>query len=175
MRRAVNLSIIMLSVVFTASCSKKEEPAPPPSPTDSQQQAHNLTEQMGQSARQTTEAAKEAVTEAVEKVKQTFTTTVDLDKSVSALKAEAEQMDIPSLREVAGKYKDAMVAKQDEIKSLTEKLNAVPLTQKLGQEAQQITTDLQGLTQSLSALKERFDVYVAAIKDKGGDVGDLSL
>ena len=174
MRRAVNLSIIMLSIVFAASCGKKEEPAPP-SPTDSQQQAQNLTEQMGQSARQTTEAAKEAVTEAVDKVKQTFTTTVDLDKTVSALKAEAQQMDIASLREVAGKYKDAIVAKQDEIKSLTEKLNAVPLTQKLGQEAQQITTDIQGLTQSLSALKERFDVYVAAIQDKGGDVGDLSF
>ena len=173
MKRIIGLLVIVLSVAFTTGCSKKEEPVTPPQPTE--QQAKGMVEQAAQTAKETTEAVKEAVAPAIEEVKQAFTGEVNLDKTVADLKAEAEKMDVASLMQVAGKYKDAILAKQGDFKTISEKLAAIPMAQKLGEESKQLTADAQKLTEAIKALKDRFDVYLASIKAKGGDTSSLTL
>ncbi len=74
-------------------------------------------------------------------------------------------MDVAALKDVAMKYKDAILAKQADFDAIKSKLADIPMTQKLGDEAKKLTADTQKLTESLKALKERFDVYVSAIKE----------
>ena len=166
MKRTIGLLVIALSVVFTIGCSKKKEPVKTPAPKPAAQQTKSVMDQAAQTAQDTTQAVKESVTTAAEEVKQAFTNQVNLDKSVADLKAEAEKMDVASLMQVAGKYKDAILAKQGEFNSISEKLAAIPMAQRLGEESKQLTAQTQKLTESLKALKDRFDVYLTAIKSK---------
>ena len=97
----------------------------------------------------------------------------DESKSLAAVKAEAERMDAGELRSMALKYKEAMEAKQAEVDKLAAKLKEIPLTEALGKEAKALKSDMEELKKSVSALKERMDVYVAKLKEKGGDTSGL--
>lgn len=170
MKKTVALLVVILSVVLAGGCSKKETPTPSKPVTEN---AADAVDQAAQTAKDAAEPVKEAVQTAVEEVKQAFTADVDLNKTVDALKAEAEKMDVASLKQVALKYKDAIASKQGEIKAIADKLAAIPMTQKLGAEAQKLTTDTTKLTEALKALTDRFNVYVSALKAKGGDTAGL--
>ena len=152
----LTLAILLIALVLVFGCSKKDKPQPSGQPeTD---------------APSTLDTLKEA---AVEAVKESFTMEIDLEKTVADLKAEAAQMDIESLKEVATKYKEAMVVKETELKALLEKLSAVPLTEKMGKEAQAITGEIKILTDGVAALQERLQVYIDALTAKGADVKAL--
>ena len=100
---------------------------------------------------------------------------VDENKPIAEIKAEAAKMDVEQLRAIAKKYKDALVAKQAEVKKLTDSLAKIPLTEKLGKEAQALTADIDNLMKSVNALSGRFQVYYDQIKAKGGELKDLEL
>ena len=100
---------------------------------------------------------------------------VDENKPIAEIKAEAVKMDVEQLRSIAMKYKDALMAKQDEVTKLTDSLAKIPLTEKLGKEAQALTGDIDNLMKSVSALRERFQIYYDQIKQKGGELKDLTL
>jgi ABC-type transporter Mla subunit MlaD len=154
----MTLTVLLIASVLMFGCSKKDTPQPtgkPPAETD---------------APSTLDTVKEA---AVEAIKESFTMDVDLEKTVADLKAEAAQMDIENLKEVAAKYKEALAAKETELKALVDKLSAVPLTEKLGKEAQGLTAEIKTLTDGVAALQERFQVYVDALTAKGADVKAL--
>jgi hypothetical protein len=82
-------------------------------------------------------------------------------------------MDIENLKEVAAKYKEAIAEKETELKAVMDKLSAVPLTEKLGKEAQALTGEIKTLTDGVSALQERFQVYIDALTAAGVDVKAL--
>jgi len=100
---------------------------------------------------------------------------VDETKPIAEIKTEAATMDVEQLRAIAKKYKDALVARQAEVKKLTDSLAAIPLTEKLGEEAKGLTADIDSLMKSVQALSERFQVYYDQIKAKGGDLKDLAM
>lgn len=99
----------------------------------------------------------------------------DEAKPMSEVKAEAEKMDAGQLREMAMKYKDAIVAKQGEIEKVTAKLKEIPLAEKLGEEAKALQSDIADLNASITALKARFDVYYEKLKAAGGDLSGLEI
>ena len=158
MKTKLTLTVLLIALALVFGCSKKDQPQP----TD---QSPTETEAPGM-----IETVKEA---AVEAAKEAFTMDIDLEKTVADLKAEAAQMDIESLKEVATKYKDALAEKETELKALVDKLSAVPLTEKLGKEAQGLTAEIKTLTDGVAALQERFQVYIDALTAKGADVKAL--
>jgi len=158
MKMKLTLTVLLIALVLVFGCSKKDQPQP----TD---QAQAETD-----APSTIDSIKEA---AVEAVKESFTMNVDLEKTVADLKAEAAKMDIENLKEVATQYKEALVVKETELKALLDKLSAVPLTEKMGKEAQAITGEVKILTDGVVALQERFQVYIDALAEKGADVKAL--
>jgi TolA-binding protein len=154
----ITLTALLIASVLMFGCSKKDTPQPTgetPAETD---------------APSTLDTVKEA---AVEAIKESFTMDVDLEKTVADLKAEAAQMDIENLKEVAAKYKEEIVKAEADLKALMDKLSAVPLTEKLGEEAQALTAEVKTLTDGVAALQERFQIYIDALTAKGADVKAL--
>jgi len=100
---------------------------------------------------------------------------VDTEKPIAEVQAQAETMTVDSLKATAIKYKEAILAKQGEIEKLAAKIKEIPITDALGQEAKALKTDLQSVETSLKALKDRFQVYYDTLKKKGGDVSGLTL
>ena len=99
----------------------------------------------------------------------------DEAKPVSEVKAEAEQMDTGELRAMAMRYKEAVTAKKGELEKITAKLKEIPVTEMLGEEAKGLKADIDNLNKSVSALKERFDVYYQELQKKGGDTSGLQI
>ncbi len=152
------LAILLITAISLTACSKKEEPAPK-APTE--KEITSMTDSLKEKA---TTAMNEALT-----------MDIDLDKAVSDLKAEAAKMSVEDLQAIATKYKNAIMEKQVDIDAITEKLKAIPMTEKMGADAQKLTGELKTLGDALKPLAERFEVYVDAIKAKGGDISALAL
>ena len=140
-------AVLLMGLVLMPGCKKE----PPAQPTQ-------------------TETGTAAAPEATEGA---FTLEIDLEKAVSDLKAEAAKMDIENLKAVAVKYKAMIAEKEAELKGLMEKLSAIPVTEKLGEEAKALTADITALTDAVSTLQERFQVYIDALTAKGADVKAL--
>ncbi len=102
---------------------------------------------------------------------QTRAAAVDLERAVS----EIQTMTVESLKATALKYKDAILAKQADVEKLAAKIKEIPLTEALGEEAKKLKADLGNLETGLKALKDRFQVYYDALKQKGADLTDLAL
>jgi len=151
-------AVVLMTLILTPGC-KKEPPAPvKPAPTETGTPA-------------APEAVKEPVVEAVKK--EAFTMDIDLEKAVADLKAEAAKMDIESLQAVAMKYKNAIAEKEAELKTLMDKFSAVPIAEKLSDEAKTLSADIKTLTDAVNALQGRFQVYIDALTEKGADVKEL--
>ncbi len=99
----------------------------------------------------------------------------DENVPVTEVKTEADKMDVSQLRAAALTYKEAIVAKKAELDKLAAQLKEIPVTDLLGEKAKQLKTDVDNLTKSVDALKERFDVYYAKLKEKSGDLSGLQL
>ena len=99
----------------------------------------------------------------------------DENKPISEAKAEAEKMSVADLKAMAMKYKDAIDAKKADVEKITAKLKEIPVTQMLGEESKKLKADIDNLTKSLSALKERFQIYYDQLKAKGGEVSGLQI
>jgi len=99
----------------------------------------------------------------------------DETKPISEVKTEAEKMDAGQLRSIAMTYKEAIVAKKGEVEKIAAKLKEIPVTELLGEKAKQLKTDIDSLTKSMDALKVRFEVYYAKLKEKSGDLSGLQL
>jgi len=99
----------------------------------------------------------------------------DESKPVSEVKAEAEKMSVKKLRSTAMKYKDAIMAKKGEVEKVTGRLKDIPVAKMLGDEAKELKTEIEVLNKSVSALKERFQIYYGKLKEKGGNLSGLEL
>jgi hypothetical protein len=99
----------------------------------------------------------------------------DENVPVTEVKTEADKMDVSQLRAAAMTYKEAIVAKKGELDKLAAQLKEIPVTELLGEKAKQLKTNVDSLTKSIDALKQRFDVYYAKLKEKSGDLSGLQL
>lgn len=99
----------------------------------------------------------------------------DENKSISEVKTEAETMDVGQLRNMAMTYKEAIAAEKADLDKVAAQLKEIPIAQMVGDEAKQLKTDIDNLTGSVTALKERFEVYYQKLKEKGGDLSGLEL
>ena len=100
---------------------------------------------------------------------------VDTEKPIAEVQTQAGTMSIESLQATAQSYKEAILAKQAEIEKLVAKMKEIPIAEALGEQAKILKSDLANLETDLKALKDRFQVYYDALKQKGGDVSGLAL
>ena len=100
---------------------------------------------------------------------------VDENKPLPEVRAEADQMSVDQLRQMAMNYKDAILAKRGEVEKFTAKIKDIPIAEMLGTEAKELKTEIENLNRSASALKERFEVYYKKLKEMGGDLSGLKI
>jgi len=100
---------------------------------------------------------------------------IDLNAAIDDVKAAAAKMDLTQLQAKAKEYMQQITSKQGELKTLMDKFAAIPVAQKMGDEAKTLQTQIADTTGSISELTQRFKVFVDAIKEKGGDVSQLEL
>ena len=72
----------------------------------------------------------------------------DENKPIGQVKAEAEKMNVEQLRSMAVEYKNAILAKKNEVDKLTAKLNDIPVTKMLGGQAKGLKADIDSLNKS---------------------------
>ena len=99
----------------------------------------------------------------------------DENKPIGQVKAKAEKMNVEQLRSMAIEYKNAILAKKNEVDKLTAKLSDIPVTKMLGDQAKGLKADIDSLNKSVTALNERFKIYSEKLKEKGGDLSGLGL
>ena len=99
----------------------------------------------------------------------------DENVPVAEVKTEADKMDVSQLRAAALTYKEAIVAKKTELEKVAAQLKEIPVTELLGEKAKQLKSQVDSLTKSVDALKARFDVFYAKLKEKSGDLSGLQL
>ena len=99
----------------------------------------------------------------------------DESKPLNEVKAEAEKMSVEKLRSMALTYKDAIMARKGEVEKVAGKLKDIPVAKMLGDEAKGLKTEIEALNKSVSALKERFQIYYGKLKEKGGNLSGLEL
>ena len=98
---------------------------------------------------------------------------VDENKPLDQVRAEAEKMDVKELRATAMAYKKAIEEKAGQIKQETEKLKQIPVGEITGEKAREIEARIAELTKSEAVLSAQFAIYVATLKEKGGDTTGL--
>jgi hypothetical protein len=99
----------------------------------------------------------------------------DENKPISEVKAEAKQMDVAALRDMAMAYKSAITSKLSQVGAVKEKIKEIPPMELLGEEAKSLKGELDVIMKSVNALKDRFKVYYDHLKDAKGDLSGLDL
>lgn len=100
---------------------------------------------------------------------------VDENKPISEIKAEADKMSVDQLREMAIKYRDAVKDKNVQIDKVMAKLRDAGAGAAMTEEFSGIKEEIAALTTSVKALKQRFGVYYDKLMLSKADVSDLKL
>jgi len=179
--------LLIAGLSFVAGCKKEPPVTPPAEPAEqettgvvdsmkkaadetvrktaepAEQETTDVMDSVKKTADETVRKTTETVKEAATTVKESFTTNIDLEKTAGDLKAEAAQMDVASLEEAVVMYKIAIAENKAELKALADKLSAIPLTEKLGKEAQALTSKVEALTDRVTTLQTHLQVYLDAL------------
>jgi len=89
---------------------------------------------------------------------------VDENKPLSEVKAEAQSMSAKQLQAMIDKYKAAIDEKMGEVKVAKDKLKEIPLTQMLGEDAKLLKTEIGEIKDSLKALQDRMKLYLKELE-----------
>jgi hypothetical protein len=169
-------------LVLSAGCSKKEEPAKviPKEPVAQQTPAApaQVTEKVTAIATQAQAITKD-VAQKVEAVKSALTVKpeqvmAELNQPVAEIKAKVASLGQPELLASANAYKDVILAKKDQLTSLTSQLKSLPMSDMLVK-GKAIKDQLSQYTTQLAGLKERYSVYLDMLKKLGVDLSSFGL
>ena len=73
------------------------------------------------------------------------------------------------------RYKEALTTKTGELERITAKLKDIPMAEMVGEEAKGLKTGIDDLNKSVSAFRERFDIYLQKLRNKGEDMSGLEI
>lgn len=99
----------------------------------------------------------------------------DLNQSVEEIKRKVAAFDKNQLLAYADKYKDVVLEKKDQIAELTNKVKSLSMTDALGEKGKALKGQLTQYTDQLNGLKERYSVYLDALKGFGVDLSAYGL
>jgi hypothetical protein len=187
MKSVLRFVLCMLFVVCLVSfvgCAKKSEPQPAAPAAPAQKPAPSSTPV---AAPKPTTAAPAAPVVPAAKTPETPAPAVPAQPVASKLtsealaavpmdqvKAEAGKLNLEQLKTKAADYKNAILAKKEELTKETAKLKEIPVTQMLSTDATTLQTNIANLTKMVSGLTEKFQVYNDKIKELGGTALSLT-
>lgn len=175
--------MLVTGLILGAGCSKKEEPAPavinekpaanpPPSLTQTTgtvatvaAKAQSFTTEAVQKA----DALKSALTVKPEQVM------AELNQPIADIKTKVASLGQSELLATANAYKDAILAKKDQLAGLSAQLKELGMADILGEKGKAIKDQLSQYTSQLAGLKERYSVYLDMLKKFGVDLSAFGI
>lgn len=91
---------------------------------------------------------------------------VDENKPLPEIKAEAAKMDQAALKQKIEAYQKAIEAKSAEVSKALEKVKNIPLDKMLSDETVKLKDELAKQEESLGKLKDGMAAYTAALQEK---------
>ena len=91
---------------------------------------------------------------------------IDENKPVSQIAADANKMTQADLQKMVDKYNAAIAAKGKELEALTAKIKAIPLTDLMGDKAKTLKGEMSAVTASMGKLKDQLAVYTKELAAK---------
>jgi Skp family chaperone for outer membrane proteins len=93
-------------------------------------------------------------------------TTIDENKPVSQIAADANKMSQAELQTMMTKYDAAIAEKGKELAALQAKVKEIPLTELMGDKAKALKDDISKITASTSKLKDQAAAYAKELAAK---------
>ena len=111
---------------------------------------------------------------------------VDENTPIEQVKAEAaklfEAKNIDKLKSVALNLKEQIVDKTEELKPISDKISQIDITKLIGPEADKVKKELETLKteagqirETISSLKDRFQIYYDKLIELKADISDIKL
>jgi len=94
----------------------------------------------------------------------------DPNKPVTEVQAEAEKMDAKQLQAMVDSYTEALNAKKADVEKIIAKLQKVPLTEMVGEDAKNMKTDIDSVNKTIAALNERMKIYSDKLVEKSAAI-----
>jgi Skp family chaperone for outer membrane proteins len=94
------------------------------------------------------------------------TTTIDENKPVSQIAADASKMGKAELQTMVTKYEAAIADKSKEVEALMAKVKEIPITEMMGEKAKALKDDVSKLKTSIDKLKDQMAVYAKELAAK---------
>jgi len=91
---------------------------------------------------------------------------IDENKPVSQVAADAQKMTQADLQKMVDVYNAAIAEKGKELEALTAKVKEIPLTELMGEKAKALKTDVSKITTSMGKLKDQMAVYAKELAAK---------
>lgn len=174
------LMLLGAAILLVGGCKKGEDGS------TELMSAEEVAEKTEEVVVKTTEKAAEVTAKAEKVTKETaaavssFTVKAedvmgDLNKSVDQIKQQVAGFDKSQVIAYANKYKDIILDKKDQIAELTEKVKGLSLTEVATTKGKELKSQLSQYTEQLSALKDRYAVYIDKLEEFGVDLSAYGL
>lgn len=168
-------------LLIGTGCSKKEEAAPPPASVPAAritpaEPSAPATAPAATTAESIAQQVKEQTTAAVTAMNvQARDVMDDLNLSVEAIREKVDGFSADQVLAYVDQYKTVLLEKKEQIAALTNQIKALPVTELMGDKAKMLKDRLSQYTGEVSALKERYTVYLDKLKAYGIDLSAYTL
>jgi predicted nucleic acid-binding Zn-ribbon protein len=99
----------------------------------------------------------------------------DTEKPVAEVQTQAQTMSVVDLRAMALEYVQAISVKREDLQKLLAQVKEIPVAEALSEKAKTLKAEVQKIESSIKDLTDRFQVYYNQLKEKGGDLSDLTI
>jgi len=182
----ISLCVIFAVGVVLAGCRKKpdEEPEPADRTNSSNVSISDLGGKVTEKAGETTEKVADKTVETAVDLKEKAIEKVfsiaeqfqaDQGKSVPDITAGAKEMAVENLRRMAEKYRDVIAEKQQQLMEMTQQYVDMPAAERTTAQGRILKTGRDEIIKGIDTLKERFEVYYNALKEKAGNLTGLDI
>ena len=124
------------------------------------------------SAAEVTEQAEAAVSAITVKAEDVM---ADLNQSVEQIKEKVAAFDKTQVLAYADQYKTVLLEKKDQIADLTGQLKGLSMTEMMGDKAKALKEQIAQYSEQLTALKDRYSVYLNKLEEFGVDLSAYTL
>ena len=160
---------LALAIVIGAGCKKGEDGT---TEVMSAGEVADKTQEAAEKAAEMTEQAEAAVGELAVKAEDVM---ADLNQSVEQIKEKVAAFDKTQVLAYAEQYKTVLLDKKDQIAELTGQLKDLSMTEMMGEKAKALKDQIARHSEQLSALKERYAVYLQKLEEFGADLSAYTL
>lgn len=182
---------LTLALAFGAGCKKREDGSSELMTADEiADKTQEVAVQTSEKAAEVTQKAEEVTVQAAEKVEEvsrkasaavssltvnTEEVMGDLNKSVGEIKQKVAAFDKTQLLAYVDQYKNVILEKKAELEKLTEQVKGLAVTEMISEKGKTLKAELTKYTGQLTALKDRYAVYLDKLKTMGVDLSAYGL